>query len=57
MPRIRWANDAHLQSSLGREEDQGGRLDNAYGTEASLQIDDNLFSGNSLLGRNDSHFK
>ena len=69
MPGIRWAQERELTTTLGEEDEGGGRLADAYGTEASLQLDDNLFrrpstdgnnnNNNNLLGGGgaNSHFK
>ena len=43
MPGIKWAHERELTTTLGGEAEGGGRLADAYGTEASIQLDDSLF--------------
>ena len=65
MTGIKWAHERELTTTLGGEAEGGGRLADAYGTEASLQLDDSLFRrperGNSFGRGNmfgtESHFR
>lgn len=65
MPGIKWAHERELTTTLGGEAEGGGRLAEAYGTEASIQLDESLFRrpdqgtafGRSNMLGTESHFQ